>query len=59
MKRLVLVSLTAALCFGTPLIDAVKKADVPAVRSLLAQHADVNAPEADGSTALHLAAYSA
>ena len=38
------------------LIDAVKNKDVKAVRSLLAQHVDVNAAEADGSTALHWAA---
>jgi ankyrin repeat protein len=40
----------------THLIDAVKKQDVQLVRSLLAQHADVNAAEADGSTALQWAA---
>jgi ankyrin repeat protein len=59
MKRLVLVSLFVATCFGASdlrLIQAVKKADVAAVRSLLAQHSDVNATEADGSTALHWAA---
>jgi ankyrin repeat protein len=38
------------------LIEAVKKSDAKAVRTLLAQHADVNAVEADGSTALHWAA---
>src|SRR3954464_5992499 len=38
------------------LIDAAKKADVKAVRSLLALHLDVNAVEVDGSTALHWAA---
>lgn len=38
------------------LMEAVKKADANAVHSLLAQHIDVNASEADGSTALHLAA---
>jgi ankyrin repeat protein len=38
------------------LIDAVKKSDTKAVRSLLAQHVNVNASEADGSTALHWAA---
>jgi ankyrin repeat protein len=40
----------------TKLIDAVKRGDAKAVRALLAQKADVNAPEADGSTALHWAA---
>ena len=36
------------------LIDAVKKSDTKAVRSLLTGHASVNASEADGSTALLL-----
>jgi ankyrin repeat protein len=35
-----------------PLIDAVKKADLEAVRGLIAQGADVNVSEGDGSTAL-------
>lgn len=49
----------ASACFGAGdlrLIQAVKDGDAPAVRKLLAQHADVNAAEADGSTALHWAA---
>jgi len=37
--------------------DAVQRADRQAVRSLLEQHADVNAPQRDGATALHWAAY--
>jgi ankyrin repeat protein len=41
---------------SSPLIDAVKRGDVNAVRALVAQKADVNAPDADGSTALHWAA---
>jgi ankyrin repeat protein len=40
----------------TRLIDAVRKADVTAVRALIAQRADLNAADADGSTALHWAA---
>ena len=39
-----------------PLIDAVKRQDVSTIRGLLAQGADVNAPEPDGTTALHWAA---
>jgi len=39
-----------------PLAEAVKAGDRAAARSLLAQHVDVNAPEADGTTALHWAA---
>ena len=38
-------------------MEIVKRSDVGAVRALLGQsHADVNAREADGSTALHWAA---
>ena len=37
--------------------DAAMRGDRAAVRTLLAQHADVNAPQADGATALHWAAY--
>ena len=40
----------------TPLIDAVKAADKASVRTLLDQRVDVNAPQADGTTALHWAA---
>ncbi|HJT88544.1 MAG TPA: ankyrin repeat domain-containing protein [Bryobacteraceae bacterium] len=41
---------------GSDLIQAVKQGDTASVRALLARHADVNATEADGSTALHWAA---
>jgi ankyrin repeat protein len=37
--------------------DAVMKGDRAAARALLQQHADVNAPQADGTTALHWAVY--
>jgi ankyrin repeat protein len=37
--------------------DAAMRGDKAAVRALLAQHTDVNAPQADGATALHWAAY--
>jgi uncharacterized protein len=39
-----------------PLIDAVQQQDIARVRVLLAQHTNVNATDADGSTALHWAA---
>src|SRR5689334_3709218 len=39
------------------LTAAVKRRDQPAVLSLLQQKADVNAPQGDGATALHWAAY--
>jgi ankyrin repeat protein len=47
----------AASLGSTALIDAVKNHDPDAVKALLAQHADVNAAEADGTTALHYAAH--
>ena len=39
------------------LADAAMKGDKAAVRALLAQKADVNAPQIDGATALHWAIY--
>jgi ankyrin repeat protein len=41
----------------SPLADAVQRGDKQAVRALLRKNADVNAPQADGATALHWAAY--
>jgi uncharacterized protein len=41
---------------GSALIEATKRQDIGAVRSLLARRAAVNAAEADGFTALHWAA---
>ena len=41
----------------SPLADAVEKSDRGSVRALLKQRADVNAPQADGMTALHWAAH--
>ena len=40
-----------------PLIDAVKAGDAAAAAALLTAGADVNAPQADGTTALHWAAH--
>ncbi len=42
---------------GAPLADAAEKADWARVRALLKEHADVNRPQADGTTALHWAAF--
>ena len=39
-----------------PIVDAARRGDAPAVRSLIAKRADVNAPAPDGATALHWAA---
>src|SRR5690349_15565433 len=41
---------------GRPLVDAAKRSDKDAIRSLI-QKKTVNAAEADGTTALHWAAY--
>jgi ankyrin repeat protein len=63
MKRFSAVGLAmllAASCLAaskSPLADAAEKSDRAAIRTLLKQHADVNAPQADGMTALHWAAY--
>jgi ankyrin repeat protein len=50
------------VCFVVPaaasdIADAAKRGDPAAVRALLAQRVDVNAPQADGATALHWAVY--
>jgi ankyrin repeat protein len=47
---------TAAAQSPADLIDATKRQDVTAVRTLLARKVDVNGQAADGSTALHWAA---
>jgi ankyrin repeat protein len=52
------VALTAALgAAGSEVADAVMRGDAAAVRALLIQKVDVNAPQADGTTALHWAVY--
>ena len=61
MRRSTVVTLLLAAVLplaaaGTPLIDAVKRADGAAVNALLDRGADVRAAEADGTTALHWAA---
>ncbi|HIC56679.1 MAG TPA: ankyrin repeat domain-containing protein, partial [Acidobacteria bacterium] len=40
-----------------PLADAMERGDIAAVSSLLKTAVDVNAPQGDGATALHWAAY--
>ena len=42
---------------SSPVADAAMKGDVAAVKSLIQQKADVNAPQPDGATALQWAAY--
>lgn len=41
----------------TDVVDAVRNRDITSVRTLIGQSADVNAPEADGTTALHWAVH--
>jgi uncharacterized protein len=62
-KRLIIASLLilaatslAAAPADLRLIDAVRKQDAKAVRSLIDAHVNVNAADVDGSTALHWAA---
>jgi ankyrin repeat protein len=40
-----------------PIVDAAKRGDRAALETLIEKHGDVNASEADGSTALHWASY--
>ncbi|MDO8677259.1 MAG: ankyrin repeat domain-containing protein, partial [Acidobacteriota bacterium] len=54
---LLAVLLIAAAGRGIALVDAARTADHVTVRALLKQGANVNAAEADGTTALHWAAY--
>jgi ankyrin repeat protein len=61
MPRLITIGL-AVLLFGAadnrpPLVAAARTADATALRALLQKGADVNAAEADGTTALHWASY--
>ena len=48
---------TAAANSRAPLADAVEKMDGAKIQALLKQRVDVNAPQVDGTTALHWAAY--
>jgi ankyrin repeat protein len=48
----ILLAVWPCLAQNTPLGEAVRSGDLARVRALLGQHIDVNAPEADGSTAL-------
>src|SRR4051812_25040329 len=61
MRSLVSISLamllTGAAAGRPPLVDTARNGDRDALRALLRKGADVNAAEADGSTALHWASY--
>jgi uncharacterized protein len=61
---LLIVAMLAARTAGmavaagsSPIADAAMKGDAAAVTKLIDQRADVNAPQADGATALHWAVY--
>jgi uncharacterized protein len=64
MRRIVLLAIAIALAVPTvaaaadaTLADAVERKDWPGARALVKQRADVNAPQPDGATALHWAAF--
>jgi ankyrin repeat protein len=59
MIPLLLVSLASlgAASSDLDLVEAVERGDREGVRALLEQQADVNAPQSDGTTALHWAAH--
>jgi ankyrin repeat protein len=52
-----LIGVSAAAAERPALIEAAKKADHAAIRALIERRVDVNATEADGTTALHWASY--
>jgi len=54
---IVLATAARLVAAGAPLADAAEKTDWSAVRALLKKTVDVNAPQPDGMTALHWAAY--
>lgn len=59
MRFLLIGAVSATIVFAadTSVVDAVKGHDAEALRSLVKEHADVNAPEPDGTTALDWAAH--
>ena len=54
---MLLAASSPAASTKSPLADAAEKSDRSVVRALLKQRVDVNAPQVDGMTALHWAAY--
>lgn len=52
-----LIAWALSLLLTAPLVDAVKARNAASVRALLQDGIDVNAPEGDGATPLHWAAY--
>jgi ankyrin repeat protein len=56
MLRLLLLTAAVLSAADTRLADAAQQGNIENIRALLKQKADVNAPQGDGSTALHWAA---
>src|SRR5438105_5543810 len=54
---MLVLSMTTVSAVRSEVADAAMRGDKAAVRTLLQQKADVNAPQPDGATALHWAAY--
>ena len=52
-----LLSMAGLAAASSEVADAVMRGDKAAVQKLIAQHADVSAPQADGATALHWAVF--
>ena len=59
ISALVLFAASAGAAGRSDVADAVMNGDKAALRTLLRQRADVNAPQVDGATALHWAVYRA
>ena len=57
LRALLLLATMGVGAATSDVADAVMRGDSAAVRTLLTQKADVNAPQADGATALHWAVY--
>ena len=57
MRLLLTFALAGIALVAHPFIDAAKRSDKEAIRSLLQKKTDVNVSEGDGTTALHWAAY--
>jgi len=61
LRSTIVIALALALMGAAdarpPIVDAAKRGDRAALQALVEEHADVNAADADGSTALHWASY--
>src|SRR6185503_17478438 len=54
---IVVCCVVANVIAASDVADAAQRGDTAAVQTLIAQRTDVNAPQADGGTALHWAVY--